>query len=87
MGALHFLELEPLPDALRPHTKNEIEVFEMRGELFIKVTLAAPSGNAQAFCQDGTPYTASITASLRVSADQLKRIEHAMAEARSRIGA
>lgn len=87
MGALHFLELEPLSDALHPNTKNEIEVFEMGGGLFIKVTLAAPSGNAQAYRKDGTPYTSSITASLRATADQFKRIEQAMAEARSRIGA
>lgn len=87
MGALHFLELPPLPDALRPSTHHKIELYEIGGELFIKVALAAPSGNDQAYCEDGTPYTASITASLRVTPAQLVQIEQAMVDLRGRIGA
>lgn len=87
MGALHFLDLGPLPDALRPGVHHQLEVFEQASELFVKVTLAAPAGQAQAYCEDGTPYTASITASIRVTPQQLQRIEQGMAEARRRIGA
>lgn len=87
MGATHFLEVGPLPDALRPNVSHSLEVYETGGELFIKVTLAAPGGSNQAYCEDGTPYTGSITASLGVTPDQLQRIEQAMAEARRRIGA
>lgn len=88
MGALHFLELGALPDALEPNKLHKLDVYEQGGELFIKVSLAAPSGTSAALCLDGkTPYTASISASLRVTPDQLKTIEQAMANARSRIGA
>lgn len=88
MGALHFLELDPLPDALRSGVSHKFDVYEQGGKLFIKISLAAPSGSSAALCLDGkTPYTASITADLLVTADQLKTIEQAMADARSRIGA
>lgn len=86
MGALHFLELERLPDALRAGVHHELSVYEQGGELFIKASLAAPGGADQAYCKDGTPYTGAITASLRVTAHQLERIEQAMAEARRRLG-
>ena len=87
MGALHFLDLGPLPDATRPHTHHTLELYETGGELFIKATLAAPAGNDQAYCADGTPYTASISASLRVTPAQLVELEQAMANLRARSGA
>jgi len=87
MGALHFLDLDPLPDALRSGTVHHLELYETGGELFIKVSLAAPTGHDQAYCQDQTPYTAPITASMRVTTTQLVQIERAMAELRARISA
>lgn len=80
-------DIGPLPDATRPGVTHELDIYEQGGQLFIKVSLAAPTGRDQAYCEDRTPYTASITASLRVSAEQLKSIEQAMADARRRIGA
>lgn len=87
MGALNFLELPPLPDALRPDTYHSLELYETGGELFIKVIAAAPTGNDQAYCADQTPYTASIYASMRVTPAQLKIIEESMVALRQRIGA
>jgi translation initiation factor IF-1 len=85
MGALHFLDIGLLPDALRPETSHQLEVFEMGGELFVKVTLAAPTGSDQAYCEDGTPYTASICASMRLTPAQMASVERALAEARARL--
>lgn len=85
--ALHFLDIGPLPDAVVVGIAHGLEVYEAQGEFFIKASLAAPSGIHQAYCADGTPYTAHISASMRVTPEQLKRIEQAMADARCRIGA
>lgn len=81
-----FLELR-LPDATRPGVMHKLEIYRQGGELFIKVEAAPPTGNDQAYCEDGTPYTASISSSMRVTDHQLNRIEKAMAEARRSIGA
>ena len=87
MGAHHFLDLEPLPDALRQGVFHTLELFETGGELYIKATLAAPTGSEQAYYEDQTPYTTPITASLRVTPAQITRIEQALTNLRARIGA
>ncbi len=87
MSGTNFLDLPPLPDAERGNASHLLEVARVGGQLWIKVALAAPTGVNQAYCADGTPYDARVTGSILVTAEQLKRIEQAMAEARRSIGA
>ena len=75
-----------LPDALRADSHHSLEFFRQSGEVFLKVGMAPPSGSAQAYCEDGSPYTASITASLGpLSLQQIQRIEQAVADAKRHI--
>lgn len=75
-----------LPDALRQDSRHGLEFFRQGGEVFLKVELAPPSGSAQAYCEDGTRYTASITASLGpLSLQHIQRIEQAVADAKRHI--
>ena len=77
-----------LRDALHQNKNHSLEFFRQGGEVFLKVELAAPSGNAQAYCEDGTPYTASLAASLGpLSLQQIQRIEQAVADAKRHIAA
>ena len=87
MGAKQFLNLSPLPDALRAGETHELGLIRMGDDLFLKVSLAAPGGNDQAYCEDGAPYTARISASLRMSPQQLKRMQTAISEALGSFGA
>lgn len=75
-----------LRDAMHPTSHHSLEFFRQSGEVFLKVELAAPSGSAQAYCEDGTRYTASITASLGpLSLQHIQRIEQAVADAKRHI--
>ena len=86
--AHQIFSIEQLEDTLRPGVTHSLDIFEQGGEIVLKVIIAPPSGVHAALCLDGeTPYTARIHANLRLSISQLKAIEQAMADARSRIGA
>lgn len=85
MGAQHFLDTTLLPDAIRPGVMHEVEIYEQGGHRYLKVTMAAPTGADQAYCKDGTPYTASITASMLLEPNALDAIEEGIADARRRI--
>ena len=57
MGASHFLDIGPLPDAKRPGVTHDLEVFENGGELFLRANITPPTGDLQAFTATGAPYT------------------------------
>jgi hypothetical protein len=72
-----------LPDALRDDSRHSLEFYRQSGAVFLKVELAPPSGSAQAYRKDGSPYTASITGLLGpLSLQQIQSIEQAVAEAK-----
>lgn len=86
--ATSLSEIIRLPDALRDDSQHSLEFYSQNGggAVFLKVELAPPSGSAQAYCKDGSPYTASITASLGpLSLQQIQRIEQAVADAKRHI--
>ena len=86
--AHQILSIKQLEDTLRPGVTHTLDLFEQGGEIVLKVVLAPPSGVHAALCLDAkTPYTAHIHANLRLSTSQLKAIDQAIADARSRIGA
>jgi hypothetical protein len=85
MGALHFLDIGPLPDAKQPNTTHGLEVFEMGGGLYLRATIAPPTGNDQAYCANGLPYTASITATMQLTSEQMHQLEQALESARTRL--
>lgn len=85
MGANTFLDLGPLNDALRPVT-HTIDLNKMGDRVYFKITLAAPSGNDQAYCKDRSPYTAGITADVCVSPDHLRQIQDGIADALRSLG-
>ncbi len=85
MGAAHFLDLGPLPDARRPGVTHELEVFENGGELFLRATITPPTGDLQAFTASGKPYTGKIEASIRLTREQMKGLEEALENARTRL--
>lgn len=85
MGATHFLDIGPLPDAKRPGVTHELEVFENGGELFLRATITPPAGDLQAFTATGDPYTGKIEASIKLTREQMKSIEEALEGARTRL--
>ena len=85
MGALHFFDAGPLPDAVKPGVTHELEVFEMGGELFVRATLSPPSGADQAYTATGAPYTATITGTMQLTKAQMLALEQALQSARTRL--
>ena len=87
MGALNFLDLGPLPDALRAGVTHNVGLYRQGDGIFLKLTLAAPTGNQQAYCQDGSAHTGSIITDVRLSMGQLNELEQAIANAKGSIRA
>ena len=82
MSAKPIFQTTTFEDGLRPGITHTLEIYEQNGETFIKVMVAAPTGNDAALCLDGeTPYSASIQGLLRVTNSQLKAINHAITKA------
>jgi hypothetical protein len=82
MSAKQIFPTTTFEDGLRSGVTHTLEIYEQNGETFIKVMVAAPTGDDAALCLDGeTPYSASIQGILRITNRQLKAMNHAMTKA------
>lgn len=81
MGAKIFLTLPALPDAVRGGCTHALDLTRMGDHIYLKVSLAGPTGNDQAYCKDGSAYTGSITADLRLNSSQLHDLQDAITDA------
>lgn len=86
MGAKIFLTLPKLPDAVRSDCSHAIDLTRVGDHIYLKVSLAAPTGNDQAYCADGSAYTGSISADLRLNRNQLHDIQNAITDALGSFG-